>query len=757
MFKRRVKFIWGASGTIRGTWYLGLFGLYDRVEGERESGLAISLRGLLAWSAVGAAMAYIAAAAALFWVWQRNPYSVLTYADALLYPIRRGAISEKKGQAFIAQGHDLYRAKKYHEAANLLRLGLARFPRDIKARLTLAQYYVLTNQRPMALRWLQEGLTDEFPGRPYLETLFNVAQQGEDYDLVIESAARYSPQLKRTGAPAELRWLLERRVGALMAAGRFAEALAVADADEIGDTAAEHRVLALLALERPDDAIAFLEEWRRRPASDLRLVTRLQVRALREGGKFDEMDAALAELRKLSPADPAPLVYAVVQLAMAGRHEAAGRAFEDFLFRFGGSVESLAMLAAPLAEIRELDLLQRVTAAAKERGFPTQRFQVMLVQTHLQRGEWDAAARMLASVAPESGRDGAASEVWRDWTERLIDSARLPTDAAQTALLEFLRQRPWPLVVFRQSIEALARAGRAETAREGLALALRAFPASSWLQAQQKQAAEQLAGRATRAVSSNAPAAVRAMSEQAFVDRLDELLEAAEWGEATRHLQQIEALNPRPTWVDRREATVRLARVKIAHGQRDFPATVAAARIFLNTDETRARQALALARNCYNAGDQEYGVAITREVLARLPAFALAQRQLAGWGESATTKPVAQKAAPSAPGAAAKTKKQTPPAAVAKPTPVLDDPAEQLGQVRTRHTAGDFPGALRLARLYLNGDQARSLKMLELAREFFAAGDKKMAVTLTNEVLQRSPNFPPAKRLLAEWSPAAKK
>jgi hypothetical protein len=47
--EKRIKFIWGASKVIRGRWYVGLVGLYDRHKGVRENGIAISVRGLLAW------------------------------------------------------------------------------------------------------------------------------------------------------------------------------------------------------------------------------------------------------------------------------------------------------------------------------------------------------------------------------------------------------------------------------------------------------------------------------------------------------------------------------------------------------------------------------------------------------------------------------------------------------------------------------------------------------------------------------------
>ena len=33
---RHVKVIWGSSEVIKGHWYLGVFGIYDRVEGKHD-------------------------------------------------------------------------------------------------------------------------------------------------------------------------------------------------------------------------------------------------------------------------------------------------------------------------------------------------------------------------------------------------------------------------------------------------------------------------------------------------------------------------------------------------------------------------------------------------------------------------------------------------------------------------------------------------------------------------------------------------
>ena len=159
----------------------------------------------------------------------------------MLYPLRRTEIAEKKGRAFIAEGLENARLGRWYDAANLLRLGLARFPRDYRARFTLAQFYQLTNRNSLALKTLTDGVSNEYPGRRYLDFLFNLASQGEDYETVAEVSARFLPIAKQEGLIVDQRWLREKRYGALTAAGRHAEALALAELEDAGDSREERR------------------------------------------------------------------------------------------------------------------------------------------------------------------------------------------------------------------------------------------------------------------------------------------------------------------------------------------------------------------------------------------------------------------------------------------------------------------------------------------------------------------------------------
>jgi hypothetical protein len=64
-----------------------------------------------------------------------------------------------------------------------------------------------------------------------------------------------------------------------------------------------------------------------------------------------------------------------------------------------------------------------------------------------------------------------------------------------------------------------------------------------------------------------------------------------------------------------------------------------------------------------------------------------------------------------------------------------------------RHDASTLIAA---ARPYLNGDNARSLTIIELAKELRPRAAAE-AVLLLKETLRKVPNFTPALRLLSEW------
>ncbi len=634
MKRRHIKLLWGGAEVVRGHWHFGLVGIYDRQQGKRGDGLAISVRGLLLWSLALALVAYLGGTLVLASFWQRNPYALLTYQDALLYPLRRAEVAQKKGRAFIAEGSELCKIGKWQDGARLLTRGLQLDPRDLRARLTLAQFYVAMNQRAIALETLNNGLTVDFPGRPYLAKLFEVAEQSEDFDCVIVAVDRYLPMSREAVSQADRRWLSAKKFTAMLSAQKPTEALAFAEKEGPGEMSNEHRVLALLELRRGKDAMAFLDEWGIQPGADRQQIIRLKARASRESGEYEKLERLLAELRSLTPGDPRTAVYAIVQSAMAGRDESARVAMDDFFFRYGGVPANVTMLAEPLAEIGQRALLERCATVAAEQGRPMQPFRVLLVQAMVQRGEWEDAAAELAKLYPTAGRVPALAEkVWLEWMQALIDAASTPRESAQTALMSLLRDRPWLHKVFRTTISALRRAGRRETTRDVIAVAIGAFPASAWLRTQQQEVTRELAESAKKQSGGleGGPAMPRENNEKEFFKQLDDLLQERAWDRAQALVRAQRNLRPTADWFEARDAEVRLADVRIGQGQGDVPAMLAAARIYLAGNTERARRMTDVAQEFFKGGDRSGALALIELVVRSAPDFAPAQKLVQEW------------------------------------------------------------------------------------------------------------------------------
>lgn len=733
--KRRIKFIWGASKVVRGKWYLGLVGLYERIEGVRDSGLAISVRGLLAWGGVLALLAWVALATAGFWFWQRNPYSVLTYSDALLYPLRRAEIAEKKGQAYIAQGLELVRSEKWFDGVSLLRLGLARYPRDNRARLVLAQFHQLTNQSALALQILTDGLGDEYPGRPYVEAILRLAAAGEDFDAAAAVAAQLLPVAKRQGLALEQRWLVEKRYAALTSAGRHAEALALVESEGSGDMKEERRVLSLLAAGQPAAALAALAEWRAQPGADVKVVCRLEVRAHREAKRLDDMERGLQELRQRSPGDAGALAFGVVQRVMAGLDAPAAAALDDYIFRFGGFGQNLDLVAGALAELGQVSMLRRCIAAARERGFALQALQTQLINAHVGRGEWAEAAQVLAALGPVPPKD-PLGKPWRDWMHLLLAAARGGNATAEGELLEMVRSRPWSLEVYRRSADVLQRAEKLESAREIAELGLRGYPVSKSLQTLRAEIQRRLTAQA--AAAPVAAADTGREPETVFQQRVDFLVRTKNWSEAAAFIGQVERQEPRPEWLAARAPALRLVQVRIAQGRRDRSELAVSARAFLNGAVTRSTELLEVAQEFHAAGDRQAALALAREISRSTPGFAAAQRALREW-EPAT-------------GGAAVAAGETAPVArtVGTGSDQAPAPAVLVAQLRERYAAGDTPGLRTAARLLLTGERAAADQALLLVREWAMAGDRAAAELLLKEVFQKHEAYPPARRLQQE-------
>ncbi|HEY0945476.1 MAG TPA: hypothetical protein VGD81_09410 [Opitutaceae bacterium] len=649
----RIKFIWSASPTLPARWMLGLFGLYDR-GAKRRRGLVISLRGLLAWAAALAVVGWFAAASALFLWLERRPVNFVSWTDCVLLPLRWDEVSRKRGQAYIAEGQEDFRARRWTEGMMKVRSGLARSPRDWPARLELARFFVSAGLRNHALATLADGLDHGYPGRTYLENLLATAMQGEDYDKALAACERALSLVRGgTGDARDEIWLVHQRLQILLATGRPEEVLGdpalQAPTDNLLN---ELAVVAFISAKRPDDALDWLRRWRERDGATAQ-VLRLQVRACREAGDRAGMERALEELRERAPMDPAAYIYRVVQRSMAGDATGARAALDEFVLRFSGSAENMMKIAAPLGEIGDVDLLQRCADVATEHGFAVRPYRVLLVQGFLVRGDWPRASATLEAILAEHTASLAPlDEFWNELMRRLVPATTSAADGTQRALIEFCRDRPLPLRLTKLIYDVLTRAGRYATARDIAGFAQRLYPGSKSL-ADAREAADEReraiqtdVAKAREAKLAEVAAPVVPLAEEPRVDApragsvwvdneagffaaLERMAADARWSEIVDEARAVR--RAQPGWLMKRDADVMRFEMKALAGLDRPLELIVALRLFLDGSNARNLDAMAVVRMLDEASRRETARLALAEILKKSPQFPPALRQQRAW------------------------------------------------------------------------------------------------------------------------------
>ena len=647
----KLRLSWTGS-RIEADWHLGLFGVYTRgSHGGRLRGVVISVRGLLAWMAGLAVIAYFTGALALLLWFGRHPYNKITYADLIL-PTRWSHVQKLRGQALVAEGLDDIKARRWSSGIAKLRVGLIRDPSQIEGRQTLADLFIAMNARKLAVEIYDGGLVTRYPGRDYVEAMIKSAAQSENYAWSLRTCDRALALIANNPAlAADRKWLIQQKLAALLGMDRVDEALTLAESEgEAGNSViSEFRVLALLKAGKSAEALAFLNAWADRLGSRADAqVLRLQVRAFREAGDYAGMDRALEQLRTLSPTDPRVYIYGIVQHLLGGRRSDADAAFDAFVLRFGSTPQYLQILASPLAEINDAPMLERLVAYAQQQGFQLDVFHHYLVEALVGKGDWRRAAAVLAtSETDPKATPGAASSAWRDIMQAQIHAALDPSEGVQSTLVGLVRGHQFTVTFYKGLIAHMRKAGRATTAREIITFAQGVYPQNTTIEAARKELDEELAiaqaakpvvtiTRPMASVTILATPARVELNEADFLSRLEELTKAGDYEGALKHLR--DARFARPLWLEAREAEFSRDEVRIFGRQGDLVALRSAARRYNNGDRLRSAQLMEIARELNTAGSKEAAVLLIRELLAKTPDYTVAQRLLAEW----TPKPAAK-------------------------------------------------------------------------------------------------------------------
>ena len=655
----KIKFCWNGS-RVEASWHLGLFGFYTRNTSGRSEGLVISGRGLLAWLGGMLVVAYFAGAAAyLVWL-DRRPYNFVGYADLVL-PTRWSEIQKLRGRALVAEGLEDIEAKRWGPGLAKLRGGIARNPEEIQGRLVLADMFLMMKARKQAIETYDGGLAIRYPGRTYVEKMIKSATLSENFDWWIRTCDRALALIGNNQAYAsDRRWLIQQKLSALIAADRGQEALKLAEVEgETGSSSIkEFTVLALINVGQADQAVDFLQSWqasREGGVADSQIL-RLQVRAFREANRIEDMERTLETLRQLSPTDPRSYVYGIVQRLLAKRRTDADVSLDQFLLRFGSRADRLLMLAAPLAEIGEKPMLERLNGYAAEQGFDLEPFRRFLVQSLVKNGDWQEAADVLAKIqaAPQKSQK---AEVWYDLLGAQIQAALDAGDGAQSNLVNQVRGRQLMLTIYKDMVENMRRAGRPETARALITFAQGVYPQNAVLETTrreldveiaEKKAAAQAVKLAPAVVRSNTNAVTPALvarvatvvAEKPFFSRLEQLTKANDVSGALQLISETRLA--KPVWLAARDVDLMREEIRLNGLAGDSVSLRFVARQYINGDKLRSAQILAIARDLHAAGNKESAVFLLRELTTKVPDYQPAVRLLNEWVPPAPATPVAQ-------------------------------------------------------------------------------------------------------------------
>ncbi|MBI5766713.1 MAG: hypothetical protein HZA93_02890 [Verrucomicrobia bacterium] len=627
----RVNFIWGASDQIKARWHLGWFGFYERTPGFPESGLAISLRGTLVWTTVMAAVAWTGLATGLHYVWKRDAKGRMTYQDALLYPFRRTSVAVKQGEALIDRGKELWQQRKFAEAATLIRLGFAKGADDREARLHLAEFLVITRRWPQAIITLRDGIGRSYPGRAYLKAFFELAARGEDYAAIIAACDQVGSGMSPEDVRRDGRWLGEQKFTALLAAGHIEQALGVAERSFQPNTRIEQTALALLAGNRAKDLVNLLTRELENPAAEPALVYRFLVRACREAGDAEKMGDALRRFRAVTSNRPEELVFGIAQLAMAGETTAAEAALADYVFRHGSSIGNILLAAEPLAQIGQSSLVKHCATAAKERGYAMDRLNNAIVEAAIRRAAWEEAKEALKLLSTIRRSPDGSDTMATAWLDRLVRAALDPSEAAQRALLEHVRQSPPSIGIYRGTIEALTRANRFDSALRVCELAAGCFPASEWLQAQHDELRQKAGGAPRKPEPVSKVQTWTRPKGDAFFSEIERLIAAHEWAKAAAMLHEARGFEPLPPWLTRRDADLRFAQMRVDHARGENAAMLAHAQIYLNGELARSEKALGFARLILAEHDPALAIRLVEDICRVTPQFTEAKAAFEAW------------------------------------------------------------------------------------------------------------------------------
>ncbi|WP_221030075.1 hypothetical protein [Actomonas aquatica] len=654
----RISFSWKPTISGRERWRLGLFMIVPSKSGRRNK-LRIMVRGVLLWLSAMAIAAYLAAATAWFYMLNQRPHNLVTWADCVLAPVRWDEIKRKKGDAYIAEGLAAMDAMNWSDGRLKLEAGLARSPDHRRGREKLAMFYVAAGQRERGLRLMVDGIKRAYPGRENVELLLNLCFAGEDYDIALE-AINLSLDQKGAAVEREHAWLVEQKGRLLIVAKRYEEALAwIDDAGFQSFPLREMRVVALLGLERYDEADAALTAWDQVQGANAGETHSLRVRVARERGDLAEMRRYLNLMRERTGTQPTAWIYAVVQEAQADEIQAAQAALGAFLMRFETNAAAMRALAQSLVKIESWGLFEQVFKRAELLGQIDFAWQTLAVEAAAKQEQYARALAVLRAIEiPEAGdeldeRQVQTRKFWLNLQTAFIELLATNEAASGEELVQIVRNAAVALPAIKGMASAAEADGHVGTALALIEVARARYPGSKDIAAQAERL-RQLVSESERErvevdlplVQNGRPLDIEEMgvvgaqpatgnferemgSARLFLARADELIAAEAWDSLEELMRELR--RARPAWMRNQTEELLKREMELNIGRQNWSGLVGNVRFRIDGTLPRALEVMNLVRRLDAAGERRAAELVLSEIERRHDDFPPARRLREDW------------------------------------------------------------------------------------------------------------------------------
>ncbi|MDI1250701.1 MAG: hypothetical protein PSV13_17700 [Lacunisphaera sp.] len=603
----RLRFVWKPLSAADARWRLGLLGHCFK-ETPRRLFVYVSLRGLLLWGTGATLAAYLLGTAALAWLWGRNPYNHVTYADLAL-PTRWSELRAKRGQGLIDEGIHEARAGRYGSGLMLLRRGVSQKPADARGRQALAELFIGLGYLHRGLQLMEEGLDYGPPPRAAREKLLRLTGYLEDYERVLALTDRIE-QVTPPEDKATRRWLLAERVTALERLHRYDEIERLRDAQAAAPTIAV------------ESAWARTQAVRGRPADALRAIARdpgrfglpaercqLQLTLAIAARDRAAADAAIRDWLKVESTNPLPRAEEITALIQLGDAVAARDRLQRYFLHFSTEKPAVILLMKKLSGLPDVSWLQAAHQEAADAGALSIEARILYVQGLLMAGKVSAALTEFnlttALIDQAKIKDGG----WSEGTRRLLNVILSDSPSDRSLFLAFFRNTRLTPEAYRFALRSLRSASARELAGELSIVARNRFPALQDAALDPEPATDVMKPEETPAMLFHTEAEARME-----LRRIDAEIQAGNHQPAFVRLKAVEraghpALQPE----------ILLRRIQVHGALREQAELAGALQLYLSRPEANQAWLRQLADNWSGGPQRESALTVARETAAKFP------------------------------------------------------------------------------------------------------------------------------------------